>query len=57
MIFLIIWHLLLKSEGITAEQEALHLIAQKSDGSLRDSLSLFDRLISFSEKKNFLIKV
>ncbi len=40
-----------KSEGITAEQEALHLIAQKSDGSLRDSLSLFDRLISFSEKE------
>jgi DNA polymerase-3 subunit gamma/tau len=40
-----------KSEGVTAEQEALHLIAQKSDGSLRDSLSLFDRLISFSEKE------
>ena len=40
-----------KSEGIKAEQEALHLIAQKSDGSLRDSLSLFDRLISFSEKE------
>ena len=40
-----------KSEGITAEQEALHLISQKSDGSLRDSLSLFDRLISFSEKE------
>jgi DNA polymerase-3 subunit gamma/tau len=40
-----------KSEGIIAEQEALHLIAQKSDGSLRDSLSLFDRLISFSEKE------
>ena len=40
-----------KSEGITAEQGALHLIAQKSDGSLRDSLSLFDRLISFSEKE------
>ena len=40
-----------KSEEITAEQEALNLIAQKSDGSLRDSLSLFDRLISFSEKE------
>jgi len=40
-----------KSEGIAAEKEALHLIAQKSDGSLRDSLSLFDRLISFSEKE------
>jgi DNA polymerase-3 subunit gamma/tau len=40
-----------KSEGINAEQEALHLIAQKSDGAMRDSLSLFDRLVSFSEKE------
>jgi len=39
-----------KCEGIDAEQEALHLIAQKSDGAMRDSLSLFDRLVSFSEK-------
>ena len=39
-----------KSEGVTAEREALHLIAQKSDGAMRDSLSLFDRLISFSDK-------
>ena len=39
-----------KCEGIDAEQEALHLIAQKSDGAIRDSLSLFDRLVSFSEK-------
>ena len=40
-----------KSEGIDAEQEALHLIAQKSDGAMRDSLSLFDRLVSSSDKK------
>ena len=40
-----------KSEGISAEQEALHLIAQKSDGAMRDSLSLFDRLVSFSDKE------
>ncbi|MBT4881846.1 MAG: DNA polymerase III subunit gamma/tau [Flavobacteriales bacterium] len=40
-----------KSEGIAAQQEALHLIAQKSDGAMRDSLSLFDRLVSFSEKE------
>lgn len=40
-----------KSEGIEAEQEALHLIAQKSDGAMRDSLSLFDRLVSFSDKQ------
>ena len=40
-----------KSEGISAAQEALHLIAQKSDGAMRDSLSLFDRLVSFSDKE------
>jgi DNA polymerase-3 subunit gamma/tau len=39
-----------KSEGIIAEQVALNIIAQKADGSLRDSLSIFDRLISFSDK-------
>ena len=39
-----------KSEGYIAEQEALHLIAQKADGAVRDSLSLFDRLTSFSDK-------
>ncbi len=37
------------SEGIEAEDEALHLIAQKADGALRDSLSIFDRLASFSQ--------
>ena len=37
-----------KSEGIEVEMEALNLIAQKVDGAMRDSLSLFDRLISFS---------
>ena len=39
-----------KSEGVTADTEALHLIAQKADGAMRDSLSLFDRLVSFSDK-------
>ena len=38
-----------ESENILAEQDALHIIAQKSDGSLRDSLSIFDRLASFSK--------
>ncbi len=38
-----------EKEGVKAEQDALHIIAQKSDGSLRDSLSIFDRLASFSE--------
>ena len=37
-----------KSEGITAEQEALNIIAQKADGALRDALSIFDQIISFS---------
>ena len=38
-----------ESESIKVEQDALHIIAQKSDGSLRDSLSIFDRLASFSD--------
>ena len=38
-----------ESEGIKADQDALNIIAQKSDGSLRDALSLFDRLASFSD--------
>jgi len=40
-----------KNEGIIAEKEALNLIAEKSDGSMRDALSLFDRLVSFSNKE------
>ena len=35
-------------EGVQAEPEALHMIAEKADGALRDALSLFDRMISFS---------
>ncbi len=37
-----------EKEGIKAEKEALHVIAQKADGALRDALSIFDQLISFS---------
>ncbi len=37
-------------EGIEAEEEALQIIAQKADGALRDSLSIFDRVVSFSGK-------
>jgi len=40
-----------KEEGIEAEQEALHIIGQKADGALRDALSIFDRIVSFSGKK------
>ncbi|MFV0248494.1 MAG: DNA polymerase III subunit gamma/tau [Tenacibaculum sp.] len=35
-------------EGITAEDDALYIIAQKADGAMRDALSIFDRVISFS---------
>lgn len=38
-------------EGIEAEDDALHIIAQKADGALRDALSIFDRITSFSGKK------
>jgi DNA polymerase-3 subunit gamma/tau len=37
-----------EKEGVQAEQEALHMIAEKADGALRDALSLFDRMVSFS---------
>lgn len=39
-----------KSEDITTEEDALHIIAQKSDGALRDALSFFDQIVSFSGK-------
>ena len=35
-------------ENIATEQEALHLIAQKADGALRDALSIFDLIVTFS---------
>lgn len=37
-----------KAENINAEEDALHIIAQKADGGMRDALSMFDRLSSFS---------
>ena len=39
-----------QSEGVTAESEALNIIAQKADGALRDALSIFDQMVSFSGK-------
>ncbi|MCH8904788.1 MAG: DNA polymerase III subunit gamma/tau [Bacteroidetes bacterium] len=39
-----------KEEKVKAERDALHIIAQKSDGSLRDALSIFDKLVSFSNE-------
>ena len=35
-------------EGITAEPEALDIIAQKADGGMRDALSIFDQVVSFT---------
>jgi DNA polymerase-3 subunit gamma/tau len=40
-----------QKEGIAAEEEALHIVAQKADGALRDALSIFDQLVSFSGQK------
>lgn len=38
-----------QQEGLTADPEALHAIAEKADGSLRDSLSIFDRIAAFAQ--------
>ena len=40
-----------EQESIQADPDALHIIAQKADGALRDALSIFDRIVSFSGKK------
>lgn len=44
-------------EGIEADDDALHIIAQKSDGALRDALSIFDQMVSYSkgEKISFAL--
>jgi DNA polymerase III subunit gamma/tau len=39
-------------ETISFEEEALHLIAQKADGALRDALSIFDLIVTFSSDRN-----
>ncbi|MFD2099177.1 DNA polymerase III subunit gamma/tau [Flagellimonas iocasae] len=40
-----------EQQGIEAEESALHIIAQKADGAMRDALSIFDRVVSFSGKQ------
>lgn len=35
-------------EGVTTEEAALHVIAQKADGGMRDALSLFDQMVSYT---------
>lgn len=36
------------SEGISAVEDALHIIGQKADGAMRDALSIFDQIVSLS---------
>ena len=36
-----------RSQNIEFEDDALHIIAQKADGAMRDALSIFDRVVSF----------
>ena len=38
-----------EKEGIAYEEEALHIIARKAEGGLRDALSVFDQLVSFTQ--------
>ena len=45
-----------EKESIAYEDDALYLIAQKADGALRDALSIFDRLSTFSQKNITLEK-
>ena len=37
-----------QKEGVTAQPEALAIIAEKSDGGMRDALSIFDQVVSFT---------
>lgn len=39
-----------KNENVNIDTEALHVIAQKADGAMRDALSIFDQLVSFTGK-------
>jgi len=36
-----------QSQGVQFEDDALHIIAQKADGAMRDALSIFDRVVSY----------
>ncbi len=38
-----------EKEGIQTEKDGLHVIAQKADGAMRDALSIFDQLVSFTQ--------
>ncbi len=41
-------HSIATKEGVVAQEAALHVIAQKSEGCMRDALSMFDRIVSFA---------
>lgn len=41
-------HYVSESEGVNSEDEALNVIAQKADGAMRDALSTFDQIVSYS---------
>ena len=38
-------------EGVTMSEEAMHIIAQKADGAMRDALTLFDQTVAFCGKE------
>ena len=40
-----------ENEGIDADSDALHIIAQKADGAMRDALSMFDQIVSYAGKQ------
>jgi len=40
-----------EKENLSYEEDALHIIAQKADGAMRDALSIFDQVVSFSGEK------
>jgi DNA polymerase III, subunit gamma and tau len=45
-----------EKENIQYDEDALYLIAQKADGALRDALSMFDRLVTFTKRNITLAK-
>ncbi len=46
-----------EKENIAADEEGLNIIAQKADGAMRDALSIFDQIVSFSGKEVTFEKV
>lgn len=43
-------HKIAMREQVNAEADGLHIIAQKADGGLRDALSMFDQIVSYTNK-------